>query len=84
MTFTPEDTRIPTSIGSIAITLTDQDGVAANHIATFVIEVEDQDGDMLRVRTGNLEPHLEAAQKTAIVNFLDWVRDKAVDELLPE
>ena len=83
MTFAAEPSQVPTSLGSIAVTLTDNDGIAVNHIATFVIEVLDADGSLIRRRTGDLVPHLDATRKTAIANFMAWLRTEAEDKILP-
>lgn len=83
MSFEQESNQVPTSIGSIAVTLTDNDGIAAHHIATFVIKVLDQNGNVYKRRTGDLEPHLTPSQETMVVSFLSWLRAEAEDKILP-
>ena len=84
MTWEAEVTKVPTSIGAIFLALTDYDGVPANHIITFNVEVLDQTGRTLTTRTGDLEPHLTQEQKTTIVAFLAEIRAKAEIQLLPQ
>lgn len=76
--------KTPTSIGAISLTFTDRDDVPANHIATYVIEILDQNENQFGVETGDLEPHLTGAEKTAFVNFLAGIRDKAEAAFLPD
>ena len=83
MPFTKEKQRTPTSIGLINIMLTDNDGIAANHIVTFAVQVRDQDGEEITVRHGNLIQHLTVVQKTMLTNFLVDMRTKAKSEVLP-
>jgi hypothetical protein len=83
MAFSQESNRTPTSIGTIHVTLQDPDGVAGNRGARYVLEVEDQDGDVMRTLNGDLVPHLSSAQINAIQDFLDDIRAKAVNEVLP-
>lgn len=83
MTWEKEVVRTPTSIGSIFIALTDNDGEPANHIATFNIQILDQNGEYYKARTGDLQPHLTPEQTTAIINFMAEMRTKAEAELLP-
>ena len=83
MAFEQQGNKVPTSIGAIFIALTDYDGIPANHIATFNVEVLDQNGDTLRTLTGQLQPHLSPAQIQSIVDFLAALRTQAEGEILP-
>lgn len=76
--------KAPTYIGTIRITLADNDGIAENHIVNFHVQVLDQDKDTIRELSGDLVPHLTGAQKTALVGFLADIRAKAVAEILGE
>ena len=75
--------KVATTIGPIFIALTDNDGTSINHIITYNVQVLDQNGDVLDLKAGDLEPHLVAGQKTAIVDFLAEIRAKAEAEFLP-
>ena len=83
MAFSQESNRTPTAIGTLHIVLQDPDGVAGNRGARYVIEVEDQNGDVMRTLNGDLVPHLSQAQTDAIQNFMDAIRVKAESEVLP-
>lgn len=83
MAWSKEESKIPTSIGRIFIPLTDNDGVAANHIVTFNVEVLDQNGKVMEIRTGNLIPHLSSEWKATLIDFLGAMRAKANTDILP-
>jgi len=83
MAFEQQESKTPTSIGAIFVALTDYDGVPANHIATFNVEVLDQNGDTLRTLTGQLQQHLSGTQQQRIVDFLAALRTQAEGEILP-
>lgn len=83
MAFERATSDVPTTIGTVIVTLVDDpvDGQKVN----YEIAVLDQDGQQMRVRgdIGNLVPHLTAGQITALQNFMADIRTKAVAELLP-
>jgi len=83
MAFNKQGNRVPTAIGTIHVTLQDPDGVAGNRGARYVLEVEDQEGNVMRTLNGDLVPHLSQSKISAIQNFLDDIRAKAVSEVLP-
>ena len=75
--------RIPTTVTALTVTLqySLEDGATVPS-AKYAFEVADQYGVPLAVRNGPLLPHLTAAQKTALANFMDglWAR---ASEVLP-
>lgn len=66
----------PVSIDEIIVTLTNNDQVR------YSIQIRMSD-ETIRVRTGDLLPHLTTAQKNAMVNFMDQLNTKAEAEFLP-
>jgi tmRNA-binding protein len=64
------------------ITFQDPDGVAQNRSARFSIEVLDQTGANMTTLTGDLVPHLNASQISALQSFLNVLRAQAVSEVL--
>lgn len=83
MAFTTINTRVPTSIGHIQVVTDDLDGTQTERGVIARIEVQDQDGATLHQWTGNLVPHLTQQLITAQIALLDYVRQKANEELLP-
>jgi len=85
MTFTPADPSVPTSIGPITIIMSDPTGVAVDMTIRYALEVLDDDGNAMSYphTTGNLEPHLTAGQKQALVDFMNDMRLLAVSEIIP-
>ena len=78
-------TRIPETIEDISVTLTDYiDAVdePARQTATYEVQVKYDNGD-IKVASGNLVPHLTAGQITALMGFMDSLRIKAEEEILP-
>ena len=75
--------KAPATVGSIALTFTDNDNVPANHIATYVIQVLDAEGNVFSVETGDLVPHLAPEEKTAFIDFLAGIRTKTETAFLP-
>lgn len=83
MAFTIEPTRTPTAIGDISIDLFDPDPIGTEAKgATFSVQVRMSDGSVV-VRTGNLLPHITAAQRNALQNFMASLRAQAAAEFLP-
>jgi hypothetical protein len=81
----PKVTRpAPTQVGTVVITLKDipaKDGELAARSFSYQLSLVDAQGNRLDTAQGDLEPHLSAAQKTALGNFLDAMRTKAVEAL---
>lgn len=79
MTFQPEISPTPASIADISIQLTDRlDGTKA---AEYSVQVQMSDGT-LRVRTGDLLPHITTAQKNALIGFMATLRTQATGQML--
>ena len=76
--------RIPEAIADISITLTDYIATdePARQAAEYSVQVR-YDNDGIKVLTGDLVPHLTAAQITALMGFMDDLRVKAEAEILP-
>lgn len=81
MAFDQEPTRAPTSIGDMYVTLTDY--ASATDTIRGIIEVRDQNGDVMRVWSGDLAPHLTSGQKSGLQSFLADLRSQAETQLLP-
>lgn len=82
MAFTQVGNRIPTAIGEITVSLHDPDGVNGNRTILGHVVVMDQDGVVLRVWDGDLQPHLSGPQLSALASFLDALRTQAEAQLL--
>lgn len=80
MAFPQEQTRTPTSVGTIFIVLKD---ISGHKSARFVIEVEDQNGLTMRTLSGDLVPHLTQAQINGLLGLIADVRTQAEAEILP-
>ena len=75
---------VPTAVGTVTITLKDiaaRDGQPAARTFNYHLDLVDAQGVHLDTAQGDLEPHLTAAQKTALGNFLDAFRVKATEAL---
>ena len=86
MSLPQAESRIPTSIGDLSITLTDYiatEEQEAKKDALFEIQVLNGDGNVMKIISGNLAPHLTQQQIQQLLAFGDWLRQKAEDEILP-
>ena len=81
MAFSPEPTRTPTSIGDVYVTLTDY--AEAADTVKGIVEVRDQNGDVMRVWSGSLVPHLTSPQISGLQSFMASLRAQAEAQLLP-
>ena len=77
-------TRTPEAIEDISITLTDYIATdePARQTATYEVQVKYDDGS-ITVMNGDLVPHLTPAQITGLMDFVDSMRTKAEEEILP-
>lgn len=87
MAFEKPIPRTPVSIKNIVVTLKDIPAVGehpARQTIGYEFQVMDANGDRipLKVDSGNLEPHLSAAQLNQIQTFLTSLRAKIETELL--
>jgi hypothetical protein len=78
------ETRTPDTIEDISITLTDYIATdePAHQSADYSVQVKYDNGD-IKVMTGDLVPHLSSGQITALMGFMDDMRTKAEEEILP-
>lgn len=83
MAFGQEASRAPTTIGSIQITLFDPIGLRATIAGTYVVQVLDQNGQELKVLTGDLQPHLTAQQINGLIAFMGDLRAQAAAQIIP-
>lgn len=81
MAFDRENNQIPTSIGLLQITITDNP--VDQDTATFIVQVLDQDGNPYKALNGNLVPHLTPAQITALQSFMAALRTQAENQIIP-
>lgn len=72
---------VPASIGNIVITLRNKPD--ATNEFTFEVVTLDASGNLVTVESGDLKPHLTAAQQTQVTAFLAAMRNKAQTEILP-
>ena len=79
--FEPEQPKMPTAIGDIAVILTDHDGIEQDEVG-YEVQVLQADGSIFRVATGDLVPHLTPQQISALQAFMASMRTLA-QELLP-
>ena len=80
MPFPKSAASVPTAVGEIRIYLAD--GPTAPRKIEFKLETLDAAGQIVKVMSGDLRPHLTPAQLTALNNFLDAMRVKSA-EVLP-
>ena len=77
MTFKAERTRIPASIGDISVVLTDYIDEKVQSTAKFEVQVLQADGSIFRIPSGDLVPHLSAAQISGLQALMADLRTKA-------
>jgi len=80
MSFEPAQSEIPTAIGCIEHRITDYEGKTPT--VHFSIQVLDQNGNVMRVLTGDEVPHMSQAQIDGQLAFVAAQRAKAVAEIL--
>ena len=79
------ETRTPDKIEDISIILTDYVAAGdepAKQAATYEVQVKYNDGT-IKVMNGDLVPHLTTQRITALKAFMDEIRTKAEEEILP-
>lgn len=81
MAFDKEQPKVPASIGDITIYMRDHSGTTPSQ-AWFDLYVLDESGNVFKKVEGDLIPHMTAAQRTWLINFVAQLRDKAVEEIL--
>jgi len=70
MAFELQSVLTPTSIGRIDHFLDDLNGADQNRALQYNLEILDQFGDVMKVRSGNEVPYLTAAQITQLKAFM--------------
>ncbi|HUX75397.1 MAG TPA: hypothetical protein VMY40_02005 [Anaerolineae bacterium] len=70
MAFDLQSILTPTDIGRIDHFLDDLDGTAGNRALQYNLEVMDQFGDVMKMRSGDEVPHLTAQQITQLQTFM--------------
>jgi hypothetical protein len=83
MAFTRETAVTPVAIADISIVLfTPEPGSDEQAGASYSVQVRMSDGT-IKVRTGDLVPHISQAQTNSLLSFMAAMRTKAVAEFLP-
>jgi len=88
MPFQPPEVQTPTDIPRITVTLTDRlawDGNPATRSAHYDLVVTDQDGRKIHYPhdVGDLWPHISAQWQQTLLDFADYIRALAEDNILP-
>jgi len=81
MAFEIQDVLTPTSIGRVDHFLDDLDGTAGKRALQYNLEILDQFGDVMRVRSGDEVPHLTAQQIAQLQAFMDSRRTALLGDL---
>jgi hypothetical protein len=89
MAFNPEPQiqRTPTEIRTITVELFDglynDDSPDGKKYAHFEVRIDDQFGQPMNWRRGDLTNHLTPAQIQQLIDFMTMLRNKAESEILP-
>lgn len=84
MTFKLELTKTPTALGDIGYQFFDPDPTGGEQrAADFSIQVKDQDGQIMRVRTGEMIQHMLPAEIQTMQDLLDVWRARSIAEMIP-
>jgi len=75
MVFTPEENKVPTSIGDISIVVSDFE--TGTDAVEYRVNIKDANGDIFDHKRGNLAPHLSAESITKLQEVAAEVRTKA-------
>lgn len=84
MSFETEPTKTPESIGDIVVTLIDGFELESGDpikSAYFQVEIILSDGTKI-LRRGNLVPHITAAQRQGLIDFMESLRTQAESQIL--
>jgi len=80
--FEPRQSRIPTTIGQIKITLFDPTGEVGNRDAEYKVQVIDQNGRGMTPSNGKLLPKLTTDEKAGLNTLLDSLRLRAEAQII--
>jgi len=82
MAFQPQPTITSTGIGKMVVILkTDPDDEYVQQSAHYQIEIERSDGSRKSLR-GDLVPHITAAQRQGLMDFMASLRTQAEEQIL--
>lgn len=88
MPFPKEPVRAPGQIGRVTVTLTDIPTPASSPLlpagqsAAFELDILDPSGAFIRTVSGDLGPHITAAQRNSLVTFLNNLRAQAQTQIV--
>jgi len=83
MAFEVLPNQIPSTIGNVTIrALRVPGGEEVEYRGNFSVEIIDQNGNTMIVKTGDLLPHLDATQKASLKSLIDDLHNLA-QTLLP-
>jgi len=77
MAFEAEQPKAADSVGDIAVIITDYSDSEIAGSATYEVQILQADGSMFRLATGDLSPHLSAAQINGLKALMADIRTKA-------
>ena len=86
MAFEQVAARVPAAIGATSFTGVDNPAGEADQLL-FEVQVLDAAGDVIRVVSGNLFPHIDGTSPISLAQFVAfsaWMRAKAVAEIIGE
>ena len=84
MAFEQVVSRIPAAIGATSFTGVDNPAGEPDQLL-FTVQVLDSSGDVLRVISGDLIPHIDDTSPISVAEFVQfsaWMRTKAVAEII--
>lgn len=81
MAFSAQDALTATSIGRIDHFLDDLDGTSGNQSLRYNLEIRDQFGDVMKMRSGDEVPYLTAQQISQLQAFMDSRRSNLAADL---
>ncbi len=83
----PQVQRTATKVRTITVELfyglDEEDSSYGDRYARFEARVDDQFGQPMNWRRGDLIPHLTTAQRNQLIAFMNILRTKAESEILP-
>lgn len=84
MAFAREASRVPVAIADMEVRLFDPDPLGTETAgAAYSVQIRMSDGSIV-TRSGDLVPHISAAQRNSLLSFMQTLRTKAIAEFLPE
>ena len=77
MAFEPETPKVPASIGDLSVVLTDYIDAETTSTASYEVQLLQGDGSIFKLASGDLVPHLSAAQISGLLALMADLRTKA-------